>query len=128
MATTILPLPSVGHAFEKVEPLVTSTELSPSFDPAEHLCFEPPKSVITLKELLLAEDNAISPVAITEPFPLFTLEGVKQMRADLFRSEVVNMHGDRTKKNCYKMRGYSKDTPFVDAAWRSPEVIKACSA
>ncbi|KIW73249.1 hypothetical protein PV04_01382 [Phialophora macrospora] len=127
MATTVIPLPSVDHAFEKVEPLVTSPAAPIRFDPAEHLCFEPPKSVITLKELLLSESNAISPVAITEPFPLFTLEGVKQMRADLFRKEVVNKHGDRTKKNCYKMRGYSKDTPFIDAAWRNPEVLKACS-
>jgi hypothetical protein len=127
MTTTVLPLPGVDHAFAKVEPLVSTAEVLPSFDPEQHLCFEPPKGIITLKELLLSEENAISPVAITEPFPLFTLEGVKQMRADLFRPEVVNKHGDRTLPNCYKMRGYSEDTPFVDAVWRAPEVIKACS-
>ncbi|OAP59152.1 hypothetical protein AYL99_06450 [Fonsecaea erecta] len=125
--TSVLPLPTVDHAFVKVEPLVSSPPAPVRFDPAKHMCFEPPKSIITLKELLLSEKDAISPVAITEPFPLFTLEGVKQMRADLFRKEVVNKHGNRTKKNCYKMRGYSQDTPFVDAAWRSKEVIKACS-
>lgn len=127
--TAVLPLPSVDQAFAKVEPLIISP-LTPEperFDPARHLRFEPPKSIVTLKELLLSEKDAISPVAITEPFPLFTLEGVKQMRADLFRPEVVKAHGARHKTGCYKMRGYSGDTPFVDSVWRNPETIKACS-
>ncbi|KAJ9608213.1 hypothetical protein H2200_007201 [Cladophialophora chaetospira] len=127
MATTVLPLPSVNHAFEKFEPIVTGPSAPARFDPVAHLCFQPPTSVVTLQELLLPEKDAVSPVAITEPFPLFTLEGVKQMRADLFRKEIVNRYGDRTKRNCYKMRGYSKNTPFVDSVWRSPEVLKACS-
>ena len=124
---SVLPLPDIDHAFAKVEPLVDSPVNVARFNPARHLKFGAPKSIVTLKELLLPEQDAISPVAITEPFPLFTLEGVTQMRADLFRKEVVNKHGDRTKKNCYKMRGYSKDTPFVDAVWRNSEVINACS-
>lgn len=125
--TAVLPLPGLKHAFTKVEPLIASPSAPQNFDPSKHLCFEPPKSLVTLKELLLSEKNAISPVAITEPFPLFTLEGVKQMRADLFRAEVVNKHAYRTKSRCFKMRGYSKDTPFVDSVWHSEEVIKACS-
>jgi hypothetical protein len=49
------------------------------------------------------------------------------MRRDVFRKEVVMKHGQKIKPGVYKMRGYSQDTPFVDAAWRNPEVIKACS-
>jgi hypothetical protein len=125
--TTLLPLPSVDHAFAKIEPLIASRPAPIRFEPSKHLCFEPPKNIVTLKELLLSEKDAISPVAITEPFPLFSLEGVTQIRADLFRKEIVNKYGDRTKKNCYKMRGYSKDTPFVDSIWHSKEVLDACS-
>ncbi|EXJ79430.1 hypothetical protein A1O3_08932 [Capronia epimyces CBS 606.96] len=127
--TAVMPRASLDPAFTKLEPFIStlSAEAVSHFDPSIHLCFQPPKSIITLKELLLSEENAISPVAITEPFPLFTLEGVKQMRADLFRKEVVERHGNRTKPHCYKMRGYSKDTPFVDSVWRSPEVLQACS-
>ncbi|KAJ9620739.1 hypothetical protein H2204_012149 [Knufia peltigerae] len=124
--TLVLPLPNTEHAFTKVEPFV-EVPPPPRFDPSTHLCFEPPKALVTLKELLLSEKDAISPVAITEPFPLFTIEGVKQMRADLFRKEVVEKHGNRTLPHCYKMRGYSKDTPFVDSVWRSEEVLQACS-
>ncbi|KAI1610284.1 hypothetical protein EDD36DRAFT_443742 [Exophiala viscosa] len=124
--TVVLPAAVPTHAFTKVEPFQQSP-VQTTFNPSHHLCFEPPKSIVTLKELLLSEEEAISPVAITEPFPLFTLEGVKQMRADLFRKEVVEKHGNRTLKHCYKMRGYSKDTPFVDTVWRHEDVINACS-
>ncbi|OAL34941.1 hypothetical protein AYO20_05902 [Fonsecaea nubica] len=98
-----------------------------TFDPARHMAFQPPESVITLRELLLSEENACSPVAITKPFPLFSLEGVVEMRKDVFRESVVRKHGQKIKSGTYKMRGYSQDTPFVDAVWRSPEVIAACS-
>lgn len=124
--TVVLPLATPTHAFTKVEPFIEKSP-APTFNPSQHLSFEPPKSIVTLKELLLSEKDAVSPVAITEPFPLFTLEGVKQMRADLFRKEVVEKHGNRTLPHCYKMRGYSKDTPFVDSVWRHEDVINACS-
>lgn len=123
-ATIQLPLAdgldNVKTAFPAADPA--------TFDPEKHLCFQPPESCITLKELGLSEELAISPMAITQPFPLFTIEGVKEMRADLFRKEVVGKHGYRsTFKGCYKMRGYSKDTPFVDSVWRSKAVLDACS-
>ncbi|KAK5191767.1 hypothetical protein LTR92_008348 [Exophiala xenobiotica] len=98
-----------------------------TFDPSKHMAFEAPEAIITLKELLLSEENACSPVAITKPFPLFSLDGVTEMRRDIFRKDVVQKHGQKIKPGVYKMRGYSQDTPFVDAVWRSPEVIEACS-
>jgi hypothetical protein len=98
-----------------------------SFEPARHMAFQPPESVVTLRELFLSEENACSPVAITKPFPLFSLEGVVEMRKDIFRDEVIQKHGQKVKEGVYKMRGYSQDAPFVDSVWRSPEVIAACS-
>ncbi|KAK5275217.1 hypothetical protein LTR40_013417, partial [Exophiala xenobiotica] len=98
-----------------------------TFDPSKHMAFEAPEAIITLKELLLSEENACSPVAITKPFPLFSLDGVTEMRRDIFRKDVVQKHGQKIKPGVYKMRGYSQDTPFVDAVWRSPEVIEVCS-
>jgi hypothetical protein len=135
MATASLAAPSDASsyrnaAFEKVEIDLTTPPKPPTstkFDPSKHLCFSPPSEFITLQELLLSEENAISPIAVTAPFPLFTLEGVTAIRADIFRKEIVEKHGDRTKPGCYKMRGYSKDTPFVDSVWRNEEVLRACS-
>jgi len=49
------------------------------------------------------------------------------MRGDLFRKDIVDKHAYSTTPGCYKMRGYSKDTPFVDSVWRDPKVLEACS-
>jgi hypothetical protein len=129
MATADVQLPASGpitNGLDKVE--MTLKAVQPAmFDPEKHLCFKAPENFVTLQELGLSEEKAISPVAITEPFPLFTIEGVKEMRADLFRKEIVGKYGAPTFQGCYKMRGYSKDTPFVDSAWRSKAVLDACS-
>ena len=114
-------------SFSTLEPKAETLYMAPEFIPSEHLCFKPPSEFITLKELLLDPDNASSPVAITAPFPLFTLDGVKAIRADLFRRGVVSKHGKAFKPGVYKMRGYSRDTPFTDTLWRSPAVLNACS-
>jgi len=114
-------------AFGKLEPTFNNSIVATTFDPERHLAFEPPKEFITLKDLLLSEEKAISPVAVTAPFPLFSMEGVKALRADLFRREVVDKHAYSLTPGCYKMRGYSRDTPLVDSVWKSPAVLTACS-
>lgn len=59
-----------------------------TFDPKTHLQFEHPARIYTMKEIGL-EGQGISPVAISEPFPLFTPEAVKQMRAEVFSEPVL---------------------------------------
>ena len=58
------------------------------FDPKKHLDFKSPPKVHTMADLRLPEDTGISPVAVSEPFHLFTEETVQRMRAEIFRSEV----------------------------------------
>lgn len=50
------------------------------FDPAVHLCYQPPEKVITMQELAL--DGGISPIGVTAPFPLLTREGVTELRRE----------------------------------------------
>lgn len=59
-----------------------------AFDPQKHLDFQPPKKVYTVKEIGL-EGHGISPVAASEPFPLFTTEAIRQMRAEIFSEPVL---------------------------------------
>jgi len=116
-----------GDAVFRKNDIDINVQSTPKFDAGKHMCFEAPASFTTLKELLLSDRNAISPVAITEPFPLFNLAGVKELRASAFQRDVVLKHARVFKPGVYKMRGYSKDAPFVDAAWRSQAVLDACS-
>lgn len=131
MATAIMIHPDALPVLDPQPPTLLQTGVDArapaTFDPAKHMAFRPPESVVTLKELLLSEQNACSPVAITEPFPLFSLQGVVEMRKDIFRESVVRRHSQKIKDGVYKMRGYSQDTPFVDSVWRCPEVLAACS-
>lgn len=59
------------------------------FDASKHLNFQPPRKIYTMKEIGL-EGHGISPNAVSEPFPLFTEEAVKQMRAEIFNKEVLD--------------------------------------
>lgn len=54
-----------------------------SFDPKKHVNYQAPSKVYTMAEIGL-EGHGISPNAVSEPFPLFTEEAVKQMRAEAF--------------------------------------------
>lgn len=58
-----------------------------TFDPERHLQLEPPSRIYTMKEIGL-EGQGISPVAASEPFPLFTPEAIKQIRAEIFSEPV----------------------------------------
>lgn len=58
------------------------------FDAVKHLGFQHPTSVVTMKDIGL-EGHGISPIAVSEPFPLFTEEAIQQMRAEIFSDEVV---------------------------------------
>ncbi|KAH8807844.1 hypothetical protein F5884DRAFT_821401 [Xylogone sp. PMI_703] len=93
------------------------------------MSFAPPTEFYTLEELSLSSPLSVGPVAITAPFPLFSQEGIRALRADLFRPELLSKHSYREDKTpgIYKIRGYGKDAPFVYSAWTSPELIKACS-
>lgn len=58
------------------------------FDPEKHLAFQPPKKIYTMQEIGI-EGHGISPNAISEPFPLFTEEAIRQMRAEVFSDEAL---------------------------------------
>lgn len=48
-----------------------------------------PASVFTMKDLAL-EDEGISPIGVTAPFPLVTREGVTELRRNILSPEVLD--------------------------------------
>jgi hypothetical protein len=58
-----------------------------NFDAEVHLNFKPPTKIHTMKELGLG-DKGISPVAVSEPFQLFTADAIKQMRSEVLSKPV----------------------------------------
>jgi hypothetical protein len=98
-----------------------------AFNAGKHLHYERPLSTISLSDLDLNFPEASSQTAITSPFPLVTHEGVHELRADIFRPELVGKFGSWKYPGVYRIRGYGPAAPFAYAMWRSTEVLKACS-
>lgn len=64
------------------------TELA-SWNPDEHLAYQPPANIITMKDIGL-EDHGISETAVSDPFPLFSREAIMQVRREVFSEDVMN--------------------------------------
>ena len=116
------------------------------FDPAIHLAYKEPESRVTMADLGLA-DVGISPVAVTAPFQLFTLEGVTELRRNILSDEVIDKFTVTSYLSAFQGREFTKNVapfgpyfpshisicwnpfhlPSVHAAWTSPEVIAAVS-
>lgn len=78
------------------EPIIVEPEkqeISPlgsdDFNASKHLGFKKPPKVWSMKDLGLPENTGISPVAVSEPFPLFTQEAVMRMRKEVLCPEVM---------------------------------------
>ena len=82
-----------AHKFN-IKPIIgeklsdASTRSHVAFQPDVHLAYRENPKVLTLKDIGLSEDVGISPVAVSEPFPLFTEEAMSIMRSEVFSQEV----------------------------------------
>ncbi|RAL11792.1 uncharacterized protein BO97DRAFT_453349 [Aspergillus homomorphus CBS 101889] len=98
-----------------------------TFNAKRHLNFQPPKGITTMKEIGL-EGHGVSPVAASEPFPLFSPEAIKQIRAEIFSEPVLRdcQYSSSFAKNMIRGMGRER-APFTCDAWSSPELQAAVS-
>ncbi|KAL4907803.1 hypothetical protein BDW74DRAFT_175585 [Aspergillus multicolor] len=98
------------------------------FKPSEDLIYESPTKIHTMAELGL-EGAGISPNAISEPFPLFTEEATRQMRAEVFSEPVLQdcQYASSFCTNMVRGMGHVR-APFIYDVWKSPEVLSKVSA
>lgn len=60
------------------------------FDAEKHLIHSSFPKTYSMSDLSFPEDRGISKVAVSEPFPLFSEDAIKQMRAEVLSQEVWN--------------------------------------
>lgn len=78
-----------------------------AFSPAKHLAFEQMPNVHTMKELGFSETIGVSPIAVSEPFKLFTEEAVMRMRQEVLSPEVFkHCQYSSNLAHCY-LRGFA---------------------
>jgi hypothetical protein len=93
-----------------------------AFDPAKHITFEEPPDILTMKDIGYSEDVGVSPVAVTQPFQLFSPEAIRIMRSEIAKPEVKADHHYASNIASAQLRGYArKHAPFTYAAWNHPE-------
>ncbi|RYP71270.1 hypothetical protein DL770_008154 [Monosporascus sp. CRB-9-2] len=91
MAAAVLP--SSATAGPSWTPTIVEPQVEPvknDFSPSRHLAFIPPSKIYSVNELGLPEGKGISPVAVSEPFQLFTQEVVMRMRQEVLSPEVLS--------------------------------------
>ncbi|KAI1279958.1 hypothetical protein F5Y07DRAFT_18449 [Xylaria sp. FL0933] len=124
--------PAVAQAKPNFTPIISQSHTSKSchdvFTPAKHLAFKEMPKVHTMKELGFSESVGVSPIAVSEPFRLFTEEAVMQMRREVLSAEVFdNCQYSSNLAHCY-LRGFAnKYAPFVYDVWKNPETLAIVS-
>ncbi|RYP79583.1 hypothetical protein DL769_002893 [Monosporascus sp. CRB-8-3] len=129
MAAAVLP--SSAAAKPSRTPIIVEPQIEPvkgDFSPSRHIAFIPPSKIYSMKELGFPEDKGISPVAVSEPFQLFTQEAVMRMRQEVLSPEVLSNFQYSSNLSQCQLRGFaSKCAPFVYDAWKSPETLAIVS-
>jgi hypothetical protein len=83
------PVPSVKARPIINDQLIPASRINrPAFEPSKHLSYVEAPKTLSLDDLELSPPNAISPVAVSEPFPLFSEEAMRIMRSEIFTNEV----------------------------------------
>lgn len=130
---------SVAPLLAEMEHFGIKDPANVQFDLGRHLLFtddyyEKTKR-ITLKDLGVTKTHQepISPIGVSEPFPLFTKEAIAIMRWEMFQKECfmncgrVNDHSTTGDMDFY-IRGYAKKySPFTYQAWNHPKVLEIIS-
>ncbi|RDW57452.1 hypothetical protein BP6252_13790 [Coleophoma cylindrospora] len=117
-----------------VEPIIREKlrSLSPAnrtiFDPEKHLSFVHEPEVLSLEDLDLPKDSGISPVAVSQPFPLFNEDAIRNMREEILTHEVWDNCLHSTEFAGCQLRGHCpKYAPFMHQAWKDPKTLSIIS-
>src|SRR5438034_6238840 len=100
--TTFAPIPMPvapkihsrsGKPHESIKPLISLSQSLPrservQFDAETHIQFTPPSKVYSMKELGYREDVTVSRIGVSEPFPLFSADAIRQMREEILSDDV----------------------------------------
>lgn len=124
--------PVVSNPAEQAEALSAEAaevkQTKEPFDPAKHLAFSTPPKTYSMEDIGYPSTRGVSPIAVSEPFMLFTPEAILRMRQQVLTPEVfANCQFSSNLARC-QLRGFAaKYAPFVYDAWKNPETLRIVS-
>lgn len=101
-----LPKPAFKPIIEASALPQVTKGMPEKFNAKKHLAFSPPEEIIRMTDIGYPEDTGVSPVAVSQPFQLFSKEAVEQMRAEIFSPTVMENCGYRSNIAALQLRGY----------------------
>ena len=84
-----------------------SSPVGKLFDPSKHLAYEEPTHIHTMEDIGFPASTGVSPIAVSEPFRLFSEEAVDIMRSEIFDPEVQEKHSITSDIAPRQLRGYA---------------------
>jgi hypothetical protein len=84
-----------------------SSAVGKLFDPSKHLAYEEPKHIHTMEDIGYSASSGVSPVAVSEPFRLFSEEAVDIMRSEILDPEVQEKYSYTSDIAPKQLRGYA---------------------
>ncbi|RDL34622.1 Uncharacterized protein BP5553_07750 [Venustampulla echinocandica] len=120
---------NLKRSFEKY----LSSDQSPpaagkNFDPSKHLTFEEPTYVHSMEDIGFTASTGVSPMAVSEPFHLFSEEAVNIMRSEIFNPVVQEKYSHTSDIAPKQLRGYApQHAKFIFQAWTNPETLSIIS-
>lgn len=84
-----------------------SSPVGKLFNPSKHLMFEEPTHIHTMEDLGFPSSSGVSPVAVSEPFHLFSEEAVNIMRSEILDPEVQEKYSYTSDIAPKQLRGYA---------------------
>ncbi|RFU26732.1 hypothetical protein B7463_g9619, partial [Scytalidium lignicola] len=98
------------------------------FDPKKHLAYQEPSTIHTMEEIGFPSSKGVSPIAVSEPFQLFTKEAVEIMRKEIMSKEVQEHYSYTSDIAPKQLRGYApKCAKFIYEAWKHPKTLALLS-
>nr|POE63485.1 hypothetical protein CFP56_04388 [Quercus suber] len=126
MAMPVMPMPSYKPIIDRTVGSHQNNNIK--FDPKEHLAFEPPSQVVMMKDIGYSETAGVSPVAVSQPFRLFSTKAIQRFRDEVLSPDVMSECLYRSNLAACQIRGYApKHAPFIYDAWRDPETLAIIS-
>ena len=103
--TAALPRPSFTPIIQ--DAVVAKKASGIEFKPSKHLGYKDPEKIWTMEEIGYSKDRGVSPIAVSQPFQLFTEEAVHEMRREIFKPEVMENCKYSSNIAACQLRGYA---------------------
>lgn len=76
------------------------------FYPEQHLAFQPPESIVSMKDIGYEDGVGISPMAVSQPFRLFSPKAVQNFRNEILSPKVFEKYSYHSNIAASHLRGF----------------------